>query len=150
MGRPRKNPEFPPPPPETLGDRLRAARTRLGLTQVQLAQALGVADRAVQNYEQDRNAIRMSVLERLGRIGFDIQYLVYGNEHAELSASDQALWERVVDWANTNCVDEENRPLPEAAKYQRMTTLYRWLKGAQGDPAEVADRLQRMSASRAA
>lgn len=150
MGRPRKNPEFPPPPPETLGDRLRAERSRLGFTQVQLAEALKVAERAVQNYEQDRNAIRMAVLERLGRLGFDIDFLVFGNERNHLGALDQALFNRIVTWVSTNCVDEKNQPLDDLARYQQITRLYRWLRSTNCDEAEVEERLQRFSASRAA
>lgn len=150
MGRPRKNPELPLPPPETLGDRLRAQRVQLGLTQLQLAEALGVAERAVQNYEQDRNAIRMVVLERLGRIGFNIDDLVYGTDRGELDAEDRALWDRAEAWADIYCVDENNRPLPNLAKYQRITTMYRWLKTAQGDEAEIEARLNQMTPPRAA
>lgn len=150
MGRPRKNPDFPPPPPETLGDRLRAERSRLGFTQVQLAEALEVAERAVQNYEQDRNAIRMAVLERLGRLGFDIDFLVFGNERNNLGPLDQGLFDRIVAWVNTNCVDERNQPLDDLARYQQVTRLYRWFKSANCDRAEVEERLQRLTRSRVA
>lgn len=145
LGRPRKNPAYPPPPAETLGDRLRAERARLGYTQVQLAEALGVAERAIKNYEQDRNAIRMLILEKLGRLGFDIDFLIFGNDRPKLEPLDEQLWDRLVAWADANCVDEKKQPLNAYAKYQRITTLYRWLKSADGDGADVEARLEALS-----
>lgn len=128
-----------------MGDRLRAERARLGYTQVQLAQALDVAESAIKNYEQDRNAIRMLILEKLGRLGFDIDFLIYGNDRLKLEPLDQQLWDRLVAWADAHYVDEKNQPLNAYAKYQRIMTLYRWLKSAEGDGVDVEARLESLS-----
>jgi transcriptional regulator with XRE-family HTH domain len=123
---------------------------QLGFTQAQLAKALGVAERAIQNYEQDHSAIQMRLLERLGGLGFDIVFLVFGNDRAQLDALDQALWDRVVAWANANCLDEKGQPLHEFARFQRISHVYRWLKNAGVSESEVEERLHRMSGARAA
>jgi transcriptional regulator with XRE-family HTH domain len=150
VGRPRKNPDLPLPPPETLGERLRAERERLGLTQVELASALEIAERAVQNYEQDRNAIRMSVLERLRKIGIDVDFVVYGRDPEALEPLDQALWDRVVAWSDANSRDADGRPLNDYARYQRITLVYRWLRGCKDDQAEFEERLSKLPGSKAA
>src|SRR4051812_13473120 len=102
VGRPRKNPEFPAPPPETLGARLRAERVRLGLTQEQLADSLGVALSALQNYEQDKNSLKSPVLERLRKAKIDVEYVVYGRDPEALEPLDAGLWKRVKAWDAAN------------------------------------------------
>jgi transcriptional regulator with XRE-family HTH domain len=150
VGRPRKNPEFPEPPPETLGARLRAERVRLGLTQEQLADALGVALSALQNYEQDRNSLKSPVLERLRKVKIDVEYVVYGRDPEALEPLDTGLWKRVKAWDAANPNDADGNPLNEYFRYQRITLLYRWLKDGNSDQADFEERLERLTRNRAA
>jgi DNA-binding XRE family transcriptional regulator len=46
-------PEYSFVPEFTLGDRLRRSREAVGLTQVELADAIGISQRSVSNYEAD-------------------------------------------------------------------------------------------------
>lgn len=149
VGRPRKNPEFPPPPPGTLGERLRAERTRLGLTQEQLAEALGVALSAFQNYEQDRNSLKAPVLKRLREAQIDVEYVVYGRDTAALEPLDLDLWERVKEWDAANPTDANGKPLNEYFRFQRITLFYRWLRESPGSQDELEERLNQLG-SRAA
>lgn len=134
---------------QALGDRLRDERLRLGYTQVGLAAALKLAERTVQNYELGRNAIRMSVLEDMGKLGFDIHFLIFGNEPQDAAPVDSAIWERVQEWADRTCRDERGRPLHEYVRAQRMMLAYRWLVGAR-DPTELETRIARLPPERAA
>lgn len=101
-GRPRKNPEFPLPPPETAGERLAAERRRLGLTQEELAGILDVAHSAVQKWEQGRNSIKTPVLHAMREAKIDVNFVVYGKDREALEPLDAALWERVKAWDATN------------------------------------------------
>ena len=143
------NPELVPAMEQALGDRLRGERLRLGYTQVGLAAALKLAERTVQNYELGRNAIRMSVLEDMGKLGFDIHFLIFGNEPQNVDPVDQAIWERVQDWADRTCRDERGRPLHEYVRAQRMMLAYRWLIGAR-DSTELEARIASLRPERAA
>lgn len=150
VGRPRKNPEFPPPPPETLGERLRAERTRLGLTQEELARRLRIALSALQNYEQDRTSIKTPVLDRMRKERLDVDYVVYGRDTAALEPLDDALWERVKAWDAANPTDADGKPLNEYFRYQRITLLYRWLREDNGSEAELEERLSQLTGAKAA
>lgn len=149
-GRPRRNPEFPPPPPETLGERLKAERTRLGLTQEELARQLRVALSALQNYEQDRSSIKTPVLERMRKAKIDVDYVVFGRDAAASEPLDAALWDRVKAWDATNPNDADGKPLNEYFRYQRITLLYRWLRDERGSEVELDERLSQLTGAKAA
>lgn len=149
-GRPRKNPTFPLPPPETLGERLRAERVRLGLTQEELAELLGIALSALQNYEQDRNSIKSPVLERMRKAKIDVEYVIYGRDPEALEPLDADLWERVKAWDAANPNDADGRPLNEYFRYQRVTLFYRWLRDGAGSEAQLEERLSKLLGPKAA
>lgn len=149
-GRPRKNPEFPPPPPETLGERLKAERMRLGLTQEELARQIQVALSALQNYEQDRSSIKTPVLERMRKAKIDVDYVVYGRDVNPAEPLDAALWERVKAWDAANPNDADGKPLNEYFRYQRITLFYRWLREENGSEAEIEERLSQLKGAKAA
>lgn len=149
-GRPRKNPEFPLPPPETAGERLAAERRRLGLTQEELAGILDVAHSAVQKWEQGRNSIKTPVLHAMREARIDVDFVVYGKDREALEPLDAALWERVKAWDATNPDDVDGKPLNEYARYQRITLFYRWLRDGPRNEAEVEERLSQLSGRKAA
>lgn len=150
VGRPRKNPEFPPPPPETLGERLRAERTRLGLTQEALASKLRIALTALQNYELDRTSVKSPVLERMRKAGINVPFVVYGQDPEALEPLDAALWEQVKQWDAANALDAEGNPHNEYFRYQRITLFYQWLREGHGGEGLVEERLARLQGHRAA
>lgn len=149
-GRPRKNPKFPLPPPETLGERLAAERRRLGLTQEAFAELLGIAQSALQNYEQDRNTIKAPVMERMRKAKVDVDYVVYGRDPEALKPLDTELWERVKAWDSANSKDADGNLLNEYARYQRVTLLYRWLVEGRCMPEEFDERIALILRTRAA
>ena len=51
----------------SFGQRLRQRRRELGISQGELAKALGVSLSAVSNYENGQNAMREDVLLQIGR-----------------------------------------------------------------------------------
>lgn len=143
-GRPRKNPEFPLPPPETVGERLRAERMRLELTQQDLADALDVALSALQNYEQDRNSMKQPLLERMRKAKIDVDYVVYGRDPEALGPLEADLWERVKAWDAANPNDADGKPLNEYFRYQRVTLFYRWLRDGPRNEMELEERLNKL------
>lgn len=149
-GRPRKNPEFPLPPPETLGERLASERRRLGLTQEELADLLDVAHSAVQKYEQGRSTIKTTVLDRMHRAQIDVQFVVFGRDREAQEPLDAALWERIKAWDVAHPKDADGKPLNEYARFQRITLFYRWLRERPSDDAELEQRLNKLSGQKAA
>jgi transcriptional regulator with XRE-family HTH domain len=61
-----------------IGKRLRSERTRLGLTQAAMACVGGVAPNAQGIYERGQRLPKADYLQRLSRIGIDINYVVTG------------------------------------------------------------------------
>ena len=53
---------------ETLGQRIRAQRIRLGMTQEELAEALYVEKSIISNYENDKKEMRASGLAELAKV----------------------------------------------------------------------------------
>lgn len=81
-----------------LGQRLRDERKRLGFTQEQLADQLGVARRTVFNHETDFHPVTVEVLNKLDELGADCFYILFGRRFLEFSVPlDAALLERVLD-----------------------------------------------------
>ena len=69
---------------ETLGQRLKAARIRMGMTQEELASMTFIPKPTLSNYENDRIDIKSSVIVELARaLKTDPNYLLLGNEENE-------------------------------------------------------------------
>lgn len=60
------------------GDRLREERTRLGLSQTDLASIAGVRRLAQANYESERTSPPVRYLEIIAKSGVHIEYLLFG------------------------------------------------------------------------
>jgi transcriptional regulator with XRE-family HTH domain len=150
VGRPRKNPEFPLPPPETVGERLAAERRRLGLSQEDLAGQLGIAYSALQKYEQGRNTIKTTVLDLMRKAQIDVEYVVYGRDPEALEPLDAGLWERVKAWDAANPNDADGNLLNEYARFQRITLFYRWLRAGTGNYADLESQLSQLAGLKAA
>lgn len=61
-----------------IGQRLKEARLRLGLTQVQLGEQLGVTPLSVSAYESGTTSLRADQLHLLHELGMDVEALVTG------------------------------------------------------------------------
>jgi transcriptional regulator with XRE-family HTH domain len=73
---------------QTFGARLKKERTRLGLTQTELAEIGEVQKNAQSLYERDANSPDVSYLEKIAGKGVDIHFLFYG-VYSETAASRQ-------------------------------------------------------------
>lgn len=80
---------------ETLGGKLRALRKAKGLTQDELAAALGVKRATVSNYEIDRRHPSLAELKRFANfygVGLDLFGLAPSDEAADLTARLRLLF----------------------------------------------------------
>lgn len=53
------------PPPKTTGQRLKAAREAIGMSQSELATATGLALDSIQNWERDRHQMREEAIRAI-------------------------------------------------------------------------------------
>lgn len=118
-----------------MGQRLRAQRQGLALTQEELAARIGASARTVIAYENGTSTIRFEKLMALASAGIDINYLVYGPSDTLSVPVNEALWQRVKEWAQRVCVDSRGKPIHELERFQVMQRVYRQLAGT--DAAEV-------------
>jgi transcriptional regulator with XRE-family HTH domain len=84
---------------ETLGQRIRAARIRMGMTQEELAERTFIPKPTISNYENDRIDIKSSVITELANaLQTDSNYLVLG-EKADNGFMNEAakLFSKITD-----------------------------------------------------
>ena len=71
---------------EHVGERIRSRRAELGLTQEQLASALGISYQQVQKYETGANRVSAGRLYEVAmRLGMDVSYFFEGLEPTSMS-----------------------------------------------------------------
>lgn len=71
---------------ETLGQRIRAQRIRLGMTQEELAEVTYIPKPTISNYENDRIDIKSSVIAELAKaLETDPNYLILGEKAPEVA-----------------------------------------------------------------
>lgn len=63
--------------PPGAGARLREERERLGMSQGDLATALGMATKTVYNLEQQATSMTLAFLDELARVGADVEYVIF-------------------------------------------------------------------------
>ena len=73
---------------KTLGSRLKKERHRLGLTQENVATAVGVTNISVYQFEKGKRIPHFKYLLGLRSIGFSLQFLIYG-EHRVIVPGEQ-------------------------------------------------------------
>ncbi len=77
---------------DTVGERLRAERDRLQMTQDAFAAAMGCKKRALANYESGERSPDASLLGGAARVGADVLFIVTGQRtDGLLSAEEQTL-----------------------------------------------------------
>ena len=111
--------------------RLKAERTRLGLSQVALGQALGVTKWTIINYERTGGRgtpIPADLLSACSRLGMDVQYIVTGVSSSNLN--------RVAEETGSYRV-EPKRPPALSPDEQRLLEKYRRLKPSQRTQAQT-------------
>jgi transcriptional regulator with XRE-family HTH domain len=111
--------------------RLKAERTRLGLSQVALGQALGVTKWTIINYERTGGRgtpIPADLLSACSRLGMDVQYIVTGVSSSNLN--------RVAEETGSYRV-EPKRPPALSPDEHRLLEKYRRLKPSQRTQAQT-------------
>lgn len=76
----------------TIGARLRAERTRLGVSQTELAVACGIAKNTQLNYEKDERSPDAPYLLSAQKAGVDVYYVLFG-EQLPVSADQLSSFE---------------------------------------------------------
>lgn len=90
--------------------RLKQRRLELGLTQEQLANAVGVTFQQIQKYERGTNRISSSNLFALARIlRTEITYFFESHDKGNLEFADAALSDTVKEQANYASITEEEK-----------------------------------------
>lgn len=77
---------------QTIGDRIKEERRRLGLTQQQFADGLGISRSAITFYETDRTVPDANFFASAIANGVDVRYILVGERSAE-AASYMLDWE---------------------------------------------------------
>ncbi|MEH6566927.1 MAG: helix-turn-helix transcriptional regulator [Halopseudomonas sp.] len=98
-----------------VGARLQLERQRVGLTQGEFAEKLGIAKRTLAGYEGGNSDIGASILDVARSLGVDVLYVVCGERTPAPETSLTAKESGVID---------SYRALPEAdqAAVERLTT----------------------------
>ena len=113
----------------------------MDLTQVSLAEKVGITDRAIQHYELGKSTIRLDILYKMREVGIDIDYLLFGG--LDSIRYDPVLWERVNRWADDACRDRHGRPFAEPIRQQRVLRAYDHVSRGR-TPEEVEERLAQL------
>lgn len=67
----------------SFGARVRSERTRIGMQQLELAEACGVARKTLSVWEKGEQTPNAAVLERMALVGVDVLYIVTGQRAGE-------------------------------------------------------------------
>ena len=77
----------------TFGEKLRAARIAMNLSQIELAEKIGVTERSIYNYEQAATSPKQTVLKKLAEVlNVSITYLVDDDESNPHKNIDQEIF----------------------------------------------------------
>lgn len=100
-----------------IGYRLKSERSRLGLTQEQLSERLGVSRPTVAAYEAGRSPSDVRYLTQLGAIGADVIYVLTGRRSNQVA-------EDYLDWKIAGALMKEVELVAEE-KGMRLTAAQR-------------------------
>jgi len=76
-----------------IGEKLRAARIALNLSQLEMGQKAGVTERSILNYEQGKTYPRPNILKRLAEnLNVTVSYLMYDEETDTQKNLEQELF----------------------------------------------------------
>jgi len=77
----------------TIGEKLRAARIALNLSQLEMSQKVSVTERSILNYEQGKTFPRPHILKRLAEtLNVTVSYLMYDEETDPQKNLEQELF----------------------------------------------------------
>ncbi|WP_263264910.1 helix-turn-helix transcriptional regulator [Pseudomonas sp. RIT-PI-S] len=82
----------------TIGSRLRAERSRLGLSQTDFAALCGVAKNTQLNYEKDERSPDAAYLLAAGQAGVDVHFVIFGSTADGQTGPLDAFEREVLDY----------------------------------------------------
>lgn len=91
---------------DTMGDRIKACRKRIGMTQEELAKALGIQNSAVSKYEKGRvDNLKRSTIAEMARIfGVEPSFLLFGSDSEPIEKAYDRLnpegQKKVIEYIN--------------------------------------------------
>ena len=120
-----------------IGARLKKERLRLGLTQRQAAERLGISDVTYRAYECGRRTPSLVFLNRMREAGFDATFVALGERLQDLFDRETdwrlllALSDVINEWAN-----QRPRPLDAGERATYVRLAYGW---ATAHPHQTAE-----------
>lgn len=131
---------------QEFGNRLAATRTRLQLTQDEMADRLGVSKRSYCAYEAGDTSPNAKILAALAECGIDMAYLLTGRHFPQAESREllnEELLAQVIDGLE-KLLAQTNRKLTPAAKAQQIAAIYRAFVADQNiDPKEINQLISR-------
>ena len=105
----------------SLAQRLRVVRGSYGKSQIDFAKDLGISQSALSAAEIGKVIPSADIIQKIGQMGFDLEWLLYGDSKKELSQTFVA---------NTALKIEENRITKILSKlsYEEMRYCRQWLE----------------------
>ena len=75
----------------TIAHRIKIMRKYSGKTQIEFAKELGILQPTLSAIEQGKQAPSFEMLQKLGRLGFDLKWLLYGDTNEDEIMSHDAV-----------------------------------------------------------
>lgn len=120
----------------SIGERLRSERSRLGMNQDELAKVGGVQRSAQSNYERGDRSPDATYLALVAAAGVDVLYVVTGEKKPTMNelALHSDAWE-----ALDRALQRYQRNLSPEKKRRAADLLFEALKEGKGDAQDMAD-----------
>lgn len=121
----------------SIGQRLRDERSRLGLNQGEMAAIGGVQRTAQSNYERDDRMPDAGYLSLVAAAGVDVLYVITGEAHSSTGDDLQTYgdaWE-----ALDRALQSHNRNMPPEKKRLAAEALFQAIKAGDGEADRLAD-----------
>lgn len=131
----------------SLHERLLAERTRLGLTQQEASNGLGVGRSAYAHYESGRASLDVSLLEKAENMGMDAWWLVTGESRAKAAIDHVNLDALRAIFLSVGDFNEQHRlNLTSAQQNELVRSLYCQFVDLNGDEKELTNLLAKAAA----
>lgn len=132
---------------QTYGVRLREERTRLGMSQDELAERLAMSRSSVAFYEGDRTVPDVTCMVRAAEAGVDVWYVMFGQRSAEQA-------ERMLDWdllasimhGIRDSAEEYGLDIPAAKEVAIARVLYRQFERSRKIDPDVMQEVLKLAA----
>lgn len=122
-----------------LGLRIREERERLGLTQVQAAEATHVSRRAYMDYESEAFSPSIEWLSRFAKLGVDVDFILFGRRSSldAVPLQERELRE-AFEFVDRVCRDAKGRLMSAELRIEQMLHVYRFIVSQKGLPTKEA------------